>query len=153
MSPPLTLTFISSLIGDNSVFVRPQLVPHKWLKQGYWDISDKQCAVITLNDYQRLRSQVYKCFLLNISEHFIYIIMCVFILRASEGWVEHALSISLSHDCICILVQTPSPPPFAFVSSCPALAIAWIHIYRPSLDCTCLMEKNCYPFLFKANVK
>lgn len=75
----------------------PQLAPHKWLKQGYWDISDKQCAVVTLNDYQRLRSQVYKCFLLSKYEHFIYITMCIFILRASEGWVEHGLSISLSH--------------------------------------------------------
>lgn len=148
-----TLIYISYLIGNNSVFVRPQLAPHKWLKQGYWDISNKQYAVITLNDYQRLRSQVYKCFLLNISEHFIYIIICVLILRASEGWVEHTLSISLSHNCICILVHTPSPRPFAFVSWCPAVAVDWIHIYRPILDCTCLMEKNCYSFLFKANVK
>lgn len=126
----------------------PQLATQKWLKQGYWDVSDKQCAVTTFNDYQRLRSPVYKCFLPNKSEYFIYIIRCVFILRASEGWVEHALSISLSHDCICILVQTPSPPPFAFVSSCPALAIAWIHIYHPSLDCMCLMEKNWVLFIF-----
>lgn len=85
MSPPLTLTFVSSLPGDDMVFGRPQLPHAKLLKQNYGDISDKQYTVITLYDYQRPRCLVYKSFLPNKFEHCIYLIMCIFILRASKG--------------------------------------------------------------------
>lgn len=90
MWPLLTLAFVSSLLRNDVIFVRPQLAPHNGLMKHYQDVSNKEYVITILNDYLRPRSSVFssrEISVLYLHNH-VYI---KFALRTFEGWVENVL--------------------------------------------------------------